>query len=683
MASNNITSSGIVNIFQATSYPISITFSSPTLPQVQDEISSGLGYIPFVWYNAYQINSEDIQFLSLYDDGIAPCMKLNFVDSIGLMKDKAFPLDDTKISVFLNSRSDQLKPIFMQFKIRDFSNDNGIFSIDSTIDVDDLYIKKFESYSKMTSNDVLQKVCKDIGLGFNTNIVDTNDLMTWINAGDRSYDFIVDVIERAYISDKSFISGYIDFYYNYTFVDIEKELSRDITKELGIVSTGLEDILKISGTGSVSNLFLTNDSSVVGTNIYFDSYRILNNSTSISIDHGYMDIIKYYDIINKSLLSFNVDSLVQNPDTSIILKGSPQDQSFYEKNHNYLYTGIFDSDNVHINYNYANVQNDRNIYDIQKIGMEIELLSPNFNIYKFQKILVLLSSNTTTPSSAMINQRLSGSWLIIDIKYIFYNKSLKQIVTLVKRELELSDEELQNEPVSTTTNSIEYGRGTYDNPFNGVTSSSTSPGKTSSLYIYQYVSPGKSLIINGSPYKTNYPNLPIVSASNTYILISDASKAIKNLPFTDNIKRSIFALMWEEAAKDPTGKYWKGINNNYGGVQTDSGQWHSPNFNGQTAKQDSTGAFRMFATFDTFSSFAQFLGMRVQEKGFGDATNATQWAIVYISKWWSPVSDSLLSSFLNGSYIAPNSGPNGTPISGPAAIAAKSAIYNSAMNRYV
>jgi lysozyme family protein len=449
---NNLTSSGLTNIFKTVLTPGEINIPTVDTEQTKNEIATGLGYIPLLWYNAYQIDVNDIKYLSLYDDGIAPALKVSFIDSLNLMRDKAFPLDDTKITIFINSRSEQLKPIFLQFKIRNFTNTNGLLSIDAIIDVNGLFIKKFQSYNSMTSNKALQEVCKDLGLGFNTNIIDTNDEMTWINTGNKPYDFILDVVDHSYISDESFIYGYIDFYYNYNFVDIQKELSRNIEQEMGIVKLTMEEILNPVDKGLVSMLVLTNDASAIGSNIYFSSYRTINSSTSLSLEYGYRDIIKYYDILDKSFLQFNIESLNNDSDKSIILKGSPQDTEFYSKNNDYHYSGKVDHDNVHKNYNYS------------KIGLEVELNTPNFNIYKFQKIKVFLSNNTPTISADMINQRLSGDWIIIDIRYV-YDKQMKQIVTLVRRELSLSNEELDSEPLSSTTSNSDNSRGRYTNPF--------------------------------------------------------------------------------------------------------------------------------------------------------------------------------------------------------------------------
>lgn len=491
---NNITTPGIVNIFPPSLTPNQISFSFNAEEQTREELSNGYGYIPLVWYNAYQIDAENIRYLSLFNDGIAPSMTLTFVDTLGLMKDKAFPLDDTRVTLFLNSRSDQLKPIFLQFKITDFTNNNGILSIDSSLDADGLYIKKFKSYTSMTSNQALQEICKEIGLGFNTNVVDTNDKMTWINTGKKPYNFIDEILDHTYLSDESFVAGYIDYYYNFNFVDIQKEMSRDINNELGIMSNSLGEILKLSDINDIGRLILSNDASVSGTNAYFYSYRIINESTSTSLKNGYSDVVKYYDMLDKSLFNFNVESLNNNADKSIILKGAPQDETFYKSNQNFVYGGKFDSDNSHKNFNYTKVQNNRNIIDAQKIGIEIELNTPNYNVYKFQKIKLIISSNTPTPAAEMINQRLSGDWFIVDIKYRFFDGALSQVITLIKRELELSDDELNSELISPgksggRSTGYDAGRGTYTNPSQNV--STSLPVNTSSNVAGRLVGGGK------------------------------------------------------------------------------------------------------------------------------------------------------------------------------------------------
>ncbi len=447
--SNNITgaSSIITNIFPAKAKATPITFDMTAQDQLTSEVAQSLGNLPFVFYgDSYQIDVQDISYFSLFYSGPMPCFKMSFFDSLNLLKDKAFPLDDQTIKVFLNPRSNQLKDILIQFKITKFSANEGRYNFEGVLDVDLLHVIQYQSYSSMSSMDALQAICKSAGLGFNTNLDNTNDTMTWINTGDIVSDFMEEIVESSYKSDTSFITSFIDYYYNFNLVDLSQEINRDISNDQGITDRTLSEVQNTTDKEILTNLILSNDESFRETNLFFEKYRIINNSTEISLDSGYNISIDYYDEIAKEFLIFNMSSITSTGDKTIILKGQPQDETFFKLNTKVYYLGKMDTDNVHKNYTYAQMQNEKNIFDLEKIGLEIIMKDPNFNIYKYQKIKIFISNQTNTPSADLRNQRLSGDWLIIDIKYVLSNNEFTQTIKLVKRELELSDDELSQEP---------------------------------------------------------------------------------------------------------------------------------------------------------------------------------------------------------------------------------------------
>ena len=412
----------------------------------QKEFSSNLGNIPYVYYNGLQIDLENIENFKLYYSRGLPYLRITFYDGLNLMRDKNMPLDNSKIKIFINPKSNQLKEILLQFKIINFSSTGSTFTLTGIIDVDLLHVIQYKSYSNLTSYKALQQVCKECGLGFNTNIDDTNDQMTWINTGSYVHDFIDEIVDNSYKSDTSFLAYFIDYYYNFNFVDIAKELERNIDEQLGITDKSLTDAFNEMDKDDLTSLFLSNDSSMEDTNQYFESYRIINNSTQVSLTSGYKNIIKYYDELQKDFLIFNIDSLTSQTGNNIILKSAPQDNNFYDLNINTYYLGKFDSDNVHKNFNFAFAQNDKNLFDLQKIVLEINMKNPNYAIYKYQKIKLFISNLTPTPTANLFNNRLSGDWLITDIEFTFENRKYYQKIKLIKRELDLSQDELDQEP---------------------------------------------------------------------------------------------------------------------------------------------------------------------------------------------------------------------------------------------
>jgi len=432
-----------------------IKIQTPNDPDYQSEFIRGSGFSPVIYYNSLLIDNSTIDYFSLYNDGFIPCIKLNFKDSSGTIKSKGFPLDDTKIKVFISSRSNNLKSIILDFKITNFNNDDGSMMIEGILQSSKLYNKGYKVYSSSTSYTALKQICTDIGIGFNSNITDSNDKMNWLQNGKKFLDFIESVVERSYISDKTFLAGYIDYYQCFNYIDIEKEMDRDITDQHGINTTGLESANDNSAKIDVQPLILTNDESMLQSNNYFSKFKVINRSSEISAETGYIQNTAFYDRNKKELVSFKIDSITKNEDSKIILKGDPNDPNSTDNvnnNQNHHYLGKLDTSNVHTNYFYTKINNWKNTTDLGKIEIEIEMGNPNFNLYQFQKVSLILSNKSPMGGDdSMINTRLSGEWLLIDIEYVYANNKFSQNFRLVKRELELSKEELEAEKNNTNT----------------------------------------------------------------------------------------------------------------------------------------------------------------------------------------------------------------------------------------
>ena len=431
-----------------------IQIKTPNNPDFQNEFIRGAGFYPVIYYNSLLIDNSNIDYFSLYNDGFIPCIRLNFKDSSGMMKSKSFPLDDTKIKVFISSRANNLKSIILDFKITKFNNDDGLMLIDGILQSSKLYNKDYKVYSNSTSYNALKKICTDIGIGFNSNINDSNDKMNWLQNGKKFSDFIETIVQTSYISDKTFLAGYIDYHQCFNYIDIEKEMDRDISEQHGINTSGLEEANGTNEKPDVQPLILTNDESMLQSNNYFSKFRVINRSAEISAETGYIQNTSFYDRNKKQLVSFKIDSITKNENSKIILKGDPNDPNQNtNSNQNHHYLGKLDTSNVHNNYFYTKINNWKNLTDLGKIEIEIEMGSPNFNLYQFQKVNLILSNKSPMPGDdSMNNERLSGEWLLIDIEYVFTQNKFIQNFRLVKRELELSKEELEAEKNNTNTN---------------------------------------------------------------------------------------------------------------------------------------------------------------------------------------------------------------------------------------
>ena len=412
-------------------------------PNDANLVAASMGNLPLFNYHGSIISHKDIQTMRLYHDGIVPKVKILFKDTNEVMS-KNPPQDDSTFEIFIKSWSDNLKSPHLVFKIEDHKKlENNLYTITGTINLSELYRMKFKVY-KGTSFNVIREICKDLKIGFNSNIENTTDEMPWRNIGDRPHKFLGEIIKHSYISDESFMAGYIDFYYCFNYVDIEKEMKRDISKDVGI-DTGNMGGAGMVDTEKIAPMKFLSDKGLQSSSFYFIKTSQENESTKISMQQGYKTRTKFYDKVKKMFLVFDVDSTTSDGSKGIIMKGVADDKESFDNNFVTKYAGKIDTDNVHKNYNYAETQNKINLDNMMKNRMNIKLPNPNYNIYMYQKIDVyLVKEMATMLSPELIEYRYSGEWLILDIVFEFSEGKMFQNVTLVRKEMGKDRDEMAN-----------------------------------------------------------------------------------------------------------------------------------------------------------------------------------------------------------------------------------------------
>ena len=430
--------------------PIVMNQDQSTRSTGQSDYTQGLGYTPLIWYKAFAIEDRYITNLRLYHDGLIPKIEFTFEDTKDIMKGIGMPTDDSTIDLFLNSTSSNLKSLHIIFKIESF--DQGPdkvgqkFTIGGTMNIPNIYLVGNNSYND-TSFNTLRKICSELELGFNSNISNTKDTMAWKNPQKKIYEFMSSIVSRSYIDDESFMGAYIDYYYCFNYVDIEKEMSRDNSKDLGIDTSGTSQQATPDELNRIIPLTLTNDQSQSSSSNYMSNVIKVNDSTKKSLKHGYATVTKFYDRIKKQFLVFTVDSTTSDGSKSIILKGGENDNKYQKENIKQKFAGKIDTDNVHSNFNYAATQNRINLDNLNKIAVNATLPNPNWNLYKFQKVQVQMVNKSSTPANpSPIDFRYSGSYIVADIEYVWAKGKMSQNVRLVRKELGKTPEEIQNAP---------------------------------------------------------------------------------------------------------------------------------------------------------------------------------------------------------------------------------------------
>lgn len=435
------------------------------------EVSNDIGRTPLVKIGGQIIEGKSTLSLNLYNDQFLPRIFISFKDSSGNLLDALFPLDNSIISVFIQSSVDNLMPIRMDFKITRFNpikskngdNNDVIIECEGILNVDNLYHSPFLSYDD-TSYNILKTLAKESKLGFSSNIEETNDKMVWINPADQLLLFIQKIVKCSFKSIDTFLYAYVDFYYNLNYVDIENALNEDIKEQKGYTQSKFftNDETDKEKLEEIEDLVLLNHPENINSSLYINKYNISNTSMGVNLDIGYLYFSSYYDINGNTLYNLKLDTITTpGPDgNNIIMKGNIGEVSEIQ-NLSIVndYDGKIDTDNVHQHFLYAYQTNERNLKYLQKIKMKITITSANFNLYRFQKVMVRLyrinafnkneekeaeyrNPVNETPSENIIkdedkmNQRLSGEWLITSINYLYSaNGVFEQEVTLVRKEL--------------------------------------------------------------------------------------------------------------------------------------------------------------------------------------------------------------------------------------------------------
>lgn len=420
----------------------------------QQAYTAGMGYAPLIWYKSFAIEDRSLLSFRLFHKGLIPAIEFTFEDTKEIMKGVTTPTDDSTIDLFLNSTSKNLKSIHMTFKIETFiqkpASTNQKYTIFGIANIPGLYVPNNNSYLA-TSYETLKNICKELGLGFNSNISNTKDLMSWRNTFKKPYQFMEDIISRSYISDESFTGGYIDYYYCFNYVDIEKEMNRDATKDVGIDTSGLSEQSSSDESSRILPLVLTTDYGQSSTSLFIEKYEKINDSTKKSLEKGYATITKFYDRTKKQFLVFKVDSTTSDGSKSIILKGSEKDEKYKNENIKHKFMGKIDTDNVHQDFSYAATLNRINLDNLNKIALKVSLPNPNWNLYKFQKINVnIVNAQGTLTNPSIIDWRYSGYYIIADIEYNWNGRKMSQNLRLIRKELGKTPEEVKNDPPQKT-----------------------------------------------------------------------------------------------------------------------------------------------------------------------------------------------------------------------------------------
>ena len=435
-----------------------------------DQAAQSFNYLPFLFLSKLQdtsdinnntsgntINPNNIIYVKLHNSRFLPEIELCCDDSSGNFFTDLYPLDhDTLLSIFVKSNSNITLPIRMDFRITEFetvksdSSPKLNYLIKGIINLDDLHYTNYEVFPKTTSYNVLKDIALKMNLGFVSNVVGSDDEMTWINPSETYIDFIRDTTNRSYIDENSFVWTFIDFYYRLNYMNIGLELttttpelqnfsSIPLTKNDQEANTNTSKInvdkdgnttidygggnnipaWKQAGMGpAIANvptpdttipgpvssssvttppatnaakpveLFLTNSSAAKSApSKYISNFYLINRSYKVNLDKSYrMKVTWYKKDENTTCRDFLND--IESTESNIKPLYDYNSELYNENINDEYYLGKLESDNVHKYYAVSKAINEFNLDNLEKMKMVVTINQTNFDIKRFQNLRI-------------------------------------------------------------------------------------------------------------------------------------------------------------------------------------------------------------------------------------------------------------------------------------------------------
>jgi hypothetical protein len=430
---------------------------------------------PMVQINKYLFSENEVTMFNLDLTGVIPRVSISIVTADGTFISKSYPKDGDPVSVFIRSRVDTFNPIRCDFEIENVnsvpSKDNEgeihMFNIEGSLRVPRLYAEECRSFSEKTSYETLIELANELGLGFASNELETSDEMTWICPYDTYKKFMLDVAKASYKNDDSFFKVWIDHYYVLNFVNVNSQFSDEFELEaaLDVLNQQKDSFEGHDIEPFDTRILLSNHPNLRGEGNYLGGYTLINNCGEIVQKNGYRRFVQFYDRELTSepkdkYQSYFIEPLnTEGTDSKILLRGRTKEPEIFAQQNKSKFVGIQTS-NMHENYMHALINNHQNEQEINKMSLQVKLNRCNFNLYRGQRVPVLIlniggnvrQKMTQDPdveqkdNSLSMDKFLSGYYYISGMRIYWDDSDMQfsQELTLSRREWPIPHQELEN-----------------------------------------------------------------------------------------------------------------------------------------------------------------------------------------------------------------------------------------------
>lgn len=382
----------------------------------QEQNSLGTDY-PLVSINNYVIKLEELDTFRIDCTEFIPRIFISFdMLNTTAFKTQSMPKDGDIINVFIRAKNDVFKPVRNDYVITNVDigkgGEEGMGA--NVILTGELFIPHIRDEVVKTytgsSFDVIQKIAKELKLGFATNETSTVDSMNWICAGDSMYNFINHIADHSWKSPKDFYKVFIDVYYHLNFVNINNQFEGDSQLPAAILDSTLvkeyyPNDLSDAKAGQINiPKMLTNMTDLQNTNFFIKQHQIINNSSAVARNWGYKTHVQFFDQKSLKYWDLYIDPLTttDSEKDKIILKGrtfpkgstaagAPSQLEYWKTQNKKIWLGV-QSKNVHDKYLYSEIHNKRNREELTKLFIAIDLPRWNPNVANGEKLPLLMQN---------------------------------------------------------------------------------------------------------------------------------------------------------------------------------------------------------------------------------------------------------------------------------------------------
>ena len=276
--------------------------------------------VPLVKVNDIVIDADSILYMELDGSGPLPTLELTFIDHTYKIKGLQQPGNDNEVRLQILPRMEKAyKKIDMTFYISSVSESGGVMSLSCIYKVLELYNNHIKCFGQISSYEVFEQLAHECKLGFASNVAGSND-KRYLYAPNISYNkFMSNIINSSGdsgndINSKILYDYWIDFWNNINFADIYERFNAvDSDDDIQIYVPRYDFTIIDEADKDIyikTTAVLSNHPFYVDSELYIDSYNVVNNSPIIS--KGSSRIISIYDMIggeSKDYLLENKDQL--------------------------------------------------------------------------------------------------------------------------------------------------------------------------------------------------------------------------------------------------------------------------------------------------------------------------------------------------------------------------------------